>query len=345
MLVFLFVEGLDFLLHLLEFKFELVDFAVDFIDESIATFRLRRERKESKVVLIGLYFIGEDVALAEELVLEPSVVVVLHLVFETGDSPLRSRLAECSIETVHLRTECLVDVLLLLERHESHVVPIFLRFSELRSEIALFLFRVDGGKFLNDGLLLGKVLFLLRILCGICLFLRCEERIASRIEALPNFVAVFLWHGAYLFPFLLECDDGISGFSPFGAVLERLRLLTEFLLELVVGVETLMHILDKFRLLVEEIVAGSAEAFENLDVHLLRCESHGFPFLLEGNDFIRLCVPLCKSLERINVDGLNLLAESRFLLKILVFLLFAGLEEFLMFLVDYGRCRLESVPQ
>ena len=49
--------------------------------------------------------------------------------------------------------------------------------------------------------------------------------------------------------------------------------------------------LEEFSFFLEEVVAGTAETFEYLHVHLLGSKTDSFPFVLQGNEFLCLVFP------------------------------------------------------
>ena len=65
---------------------------------------------------------------------------------------------------------------------------------------------------------------------------------------------------------------------------------------------------------------------------------------MQSSNLVSQSVPVCKSLEHIEVKAFDGFADGSLLFKILFLLLLASFEVFLMALVDDGRSLLEAVP-
>ena len=212
------------------------------------------------------------------------------------------------------------------------------------AHILLSLLRYDGLQTLDDAAFLLQVGLHLVDLAGVGGFACIEESVACGVEAFPDGIAVFLWHGADFSPLLLQFLDGLGGSFPIGAVLQSLSLLAECLLEIEVGAERFLHLLEVLGLEGEELVASSAVALVNLLVHLLRCETDGLPLGLKGCDGVGHGIPLGEGLQVVGVDLLQFLADGSLLGQVLLFLFLALVEILLMAAIDNGGCSLEAVP-
>ena len=86
------------------------------------------------------------------------------------------------------------------------------------------------------------------------------------------------------------------------------------------------------------------ETFEDFHIHLLRCKTDGFPFVLQGNHFLGLIFPCRECFQFIILNRFNDFADYRFLIQIVLLGLFQQLEVLLMTAVDSGRSGLEPIP-
>ena len=145
-------------------------------------------------------------------------------------------------------------------------------------------------------------------------------------------------------PFLLQLHQRVGRSFPVGAVLQGFRLFAEgaFLLEVLVHV--FLYRLEELGFLVEEGVAGGAEAFEDLYVHLLWRVAYGLPLVLQGDDLLCLGIPGGEVGQFVVVDTLDDFADHRLLVEVLLLGLLQGVEVLLVAAVDGGRCGLEACP-
>jgi len=142
--------------------------------------------------------------------------------------------------------------------------------------------------------------------------------VAGLAELLPELVAQLVGHLSDGLPLLLELDQLVGRLAPLRAVHQLLGLGDE--LALLVGI---LRILRAALLVVgvlasEEVVAGGAEAVENLLVDLRGGKADLLPFLLHVEDLLRMAFPVGVGLVFLLHDGLHLLAEGRLLLQVVV---------------------------
>ena len=136
-----------------------------------------------------------------------------------------------------------------------------------------------------------------------------EELVAGTEELLPQLVAQFLGHHAYLLPLLLQVDELVARRLPVGRILQRLCLLDEGALLLSVLLEGVLQRLEELCLAAKEVVAGCTETLEDFHIHLLRCKADGLPLSLQLNDFLRMALPVTAALVLLGCDGLYLLTQ------------------------------------
>ena len=111
-----------------------------------------------------------------------------------------------------------------------------------------------------------------------------------------------------------------------------------------VGCHCFLHRFEESSFPAEEFIAGSAETFENLDVHLLWSIADGFPFGLKGKDFIGLVFPVGKSSEGVIFHTFHDFANHRLLVQVILFFFFQFFKMLLMTFVDNRRGSLETAP-
>lgn len=129
-----------------------------------------------------------------------------------------------------------------------------------------------------------------------------------------------LGHHADGLPLLLQVDELVAGGLPVGRVLQGLRLLDEGTLLVGIHLELLLEVLEELRLASEEVVTGSTEALEYLDVHLLGCKADGLPLCLQFDNLLGATLPVCAALVFLGYDGFDFLAEGCLLGQVLLFL-------------------------
>ena len=136
-------------LNLFEVRLELVHLAVEFLDETVALAVLAKV-EEAEVVLVCLEFVGEDVLLTEETLADAGCVTLCNVALELVDTATCCVLVGSTVETIHLLTESLEELVLLLEWHVTYLVPLVLCLTELLTQLVLEVLRVDGCKALDD---------------------------------------------------------------------------------------------------------------------------------------------------------------------------------------------------
>ena len=155
---------------------------------------------------------------------------------------------------------------------------------------------------------------------------------------------MFFGNRTDVLPFFLELGQDFSRFFPVGTFFQGFSLFTERFFLFQVGSHCFLHRFEESSFPAEEFIAGSAETFENLDVHLLWSIADGFPFGLKGKDFIGLVFPVGKSSEGVIFHTFHDFANHRLLVQVILFFFFQFFKMLLMTFVDNRRGSLETAP-
>ncbi len=172
---------------------------------------------------------------------------------------------------------------------------------------------------------------------GGCFVLLFKEIVTGRNEPFPYSIRIFLGNGTYCFPFLLQF--GRSSAVVFQSVLSfrasafshKARFFSK------IPVHAFFQGFEEFSFLLEELVTCFAEAFEYLHVHLLRGKTDGFPFILQGNDFLCLVFPRREVGELVVINGFDDFTNYGLLVEIMLLSLFQGFKVLLVTTVHSSR--------
>lgn len=317
------VDGFDFLTDHLGIVLELLHLTVHLVDEAVAF--LAGDVEEPEVVLIRCDLLLELIVTMHKvgaLTVDGFITLLRHaakVVLEVVEMALGSRDVQVLVDPIHHIMVLLVNLIFLTERNMPDSI-VFV--GELLHLLACVLacIRRDLLQFLNDVALLLKILFLFSMCAGMGSVARVKELVAGCEEVVPQLVTDLARHGADGLPLFLQLDELIGGCFPIRRVGELLRFGDESLLLLGILVEAGSHLLEIFGLTSEEIVAGLAEALEDLLVALLRRKADSLPLLLDGDNLFGVFLPVGSVFVLLFGDSFRLLAERRLLGEVLLLL-------------------------
>src|SRR5574344_1376761 len=124
-------------LYVLEF----VLLAVEFFHTCIPLLGVATQVEETKVVLVGLDLIVENVQLTNEASTDVATISTLDAFLEAINAVLGCILVGKSIEAIHLLTKQFVEFVLFLKWYVTNLVPLLLCLTKLCAEITLKLLR------------------------------------------------------------------------------------------------------------------------------------------------------------------------------------------------------------
>ena len=102
---------------------------------------------------------------------------------------------------------------------------------------------------------------------------------------------MFLGYRPDSFPLFLKFGESVGSSFPVSAVFQGFRFLTQCFFLFQIFVHSFFQALEEFSFFLEEVITRMTETFEYLHIHLLRCKTDCFPFVLQCNYFLSLVFP------------------------------------------------------